>query len=296
MTLEGFQPRSLLYVPATRPEWIPKAWDSGADAVILDLEDSVSVDRKSEAREYARRALAEVAAASTRPGQLWVRINSAEAEAEADLTAVVGPGLTGVIVPKSEPDSLDAVVSLLDELEASASTQAGQTRVTALIETALGVQKVAEIATVNRVSRLALGEADLAGALGMAPDERGTELYPVRLAVILASAAAGIARPVGPVHTRIGDKSGLVATCLEQVRQGFRARTAVHPSQVSTINFAFTPSSDEIQAARETIRLFEAAYEAGTGAVLAPNGKLLDLATIRSAREVLSRSIPCGEG
>ena len=282
-------PRSLLYVPATRPGWVAKAWAAGADAAVLDLEDAVPGDRKDEGRAAAAEALARHAAEPAEgAGQLWVRVDTDDTE--ADLRAVVGRGLTGLLVPKAEPESLSAVAELLASLEADAGLPERHTRVTAVVETARGLQRLEEVAWSPRVTRLALGEADLAGELGIIPDEWRTELYPARFALVLASAAAGLARPVGPVHTALDDAEGLAETCAEQLRQGFRARTAIHPSQVAIINATFTPSTDEVSAAREVIAAYEAGLAAGHGAVRGPGGALLDRATVRQAHDTLSRA------
>ena len=284
-------PRSLLYVPATRPEWVAKGWAAGSDAVILDLEDAVPPDRQEEGRAGAREALsahASVSEAARAAGQLWVRVDGEDTG--ADLRAVVGPGLTGILVPKADPESLAEVAQLLAALEDAAGMPAGSTRVTAVVETAYGLQRIKDIASSPRVTRLALGEADLAGELGIVPDEWRTELFPARFATVVASAAAGLSRPVGPVHTTIGDAEGLARTCNQQLRQGFRGRTAVHPSQVKIINATFTPSPEELAAAQAVVAAFEAGLTAGQGAVRGPGGMMLDRATVRQAQETLSRS------
>lgn len=280
-------PRSLLYVPATRPEWVAKGWAADADAVILDLEDAVPPERQGEGRSAAREALADHASGSS-AGELWVRIDSQEYE--EDLRAVVGLGLTGVLVPKAEPESLAAVARALSSLESTVGLPEGATRLTAVIETAHGAQRIAEVAAAPRVTRLALGEADLAGELGIIPDAHRTQLYPVRFGVVLASAAAGLPAPVGPVHTVMDDPKGLDDTCVEQLRQGFRGRTAIHPSQVGVINAVFTPSAEEVRNAREILAVYEEGLAAGRGAVRGPDGVLLDRATVRQAQDVLSRT------
>lgn len=288
MSASAPDPRSLLYVPATRPEWVAKGWGACADAVILDLEDALPPDRKSEGREAASQALAAHAAENTPSGQLWVRLNADAVE--ADLEAVVGPGLTGVVVPKAELELLRHVAHLLTRLEALRGVRDGSVRVTATLETALGVQRLESVASSARVTRLALGEADLAGELGLVPDDRRTQLFPVRFAVVLASAAAGLARPVGPVHTVVGDDEGLRSSSEEQLRQGFRGRTAIHPDQVAIINEAFSPTAEDVRRAHELLHAYEAGVSEGRGAVIGPSGALLDRATIRQAQDTLFRA------
>ncbi len=282
--------RSLLYVPGTHTRWLPKAWAGGADAVILDLEDGVAADRKQEARGLARAAIEEHGAAGASSGQLWVRVDGDAVE--TDLEAVLRHGLHGVVLPKAEPRSLAALAEVIARLEASRNLPDGATQVVALVETAVGAQRIEELAGSARVSRLALGEADLAADLGIRPDARRTELFPLRFAAVLASAAAGLPAPIGPVHTVIDDLDGLRSTCEDQLRQGFRARTAVHPRQVADINAAFSPSAEEIASARRTVSAFEAALASGQAVGRDEHGVVLDRATVRHSREVLARAAP----
>lgn len=235
--------RSYLYVPADREKLLAKAHLRGADALILDLEDAVTPANKEVARTSAAAHLAD-----PRPGQLWVRVNSDRAA--EDIAAVASPALAGVWVPKAEPELLAAVDVALGAAERRLGLPDRTFQVIALIETARGVLDVARVATSPRVLRLGLGEADLAGELGLQPGPDGAELAPIRSQVVVASAAAGITAPVGPVETVLGDAVRLAASTRALLRQGFRARTAVHPDQLATINEVFTPSAAEIEAAR----------------------------------------------
>jgi citrate lyase subunit beta/citryl-CoA lyase len=281
-------PRSLLYVPGDRPHWVPKAWASDADAVILDLEDSVAPARRALAREDTARVVAENIVDGVTAGEIWVRVD-ASTLAE-DLTAVVGPGLRGVMLAKAEPSSLRMAASLLDRLEAERSLPPQSLSLIALVETAQGIRHLWDVAESPRVSRMALGEADLAGELGLMPDQRRTELLPLRLAVVVASASAGLERPIGPVHTALDDAPGLASSSAEQLRQGFRARTAIHPNQIQTINLTFTPDAEEVDRARTIVSTYEEALASGAGAVRGPDGQIMDRATVRIAREILARA------
>lgn len=279
--------RSLLYVPGDREGWVDKALRSDADALIIDLEDAVAPAKK----DVARRLVGEAVAAAPPPGraaaiQLWVRIDSASVD--ADLEAVVAGRLHTVVVPKAEPDLLAHVAARLDALEAERELPTGAVGVLALMETAGGIDRVREVAASPRVRRLALGEADLAAELGLVPGPERAELAPLRIQVVLASAVAGLERPVGPVHTAPDDEDGLRRTCRQQYRQGFRGRTAIHPRQVGVINAEFTPAAAEVAEARELLRSFERSVAEGISAFTGEDGGLVDPATVRRAREIVA--------
>lgn len=278
MTAHGI-PRSYLYVPGDRPDRLAGALTKGADALIADLEDAVPPARKDEARERVRAWLED------EPGsgpQRWVRINADTIQ--EDLAAVVTAALTGVVVPKSEPGLLAQVDAVLRSREAERKLAAGAVAVLPLLESAVGLQRVAEVAAAPRVLRLGLGEADLTADLGLIPDEDRAMLAPLRLQVVVASAAAGIDRPVGPTSTAFRDLDAFARSGEELRRLGFRGRTAIHPSQVAVIHEVFTPKPDEVAAARDVLARFEAA---GGGGSTAADGKFIDAAVVRNAREVL---------
>jgi len=277
-------PRSYLYVPADREDRLARAADRGADALILDLEDSVP----GPAKEGARRLLAGWLRASGDPGcELWVRINGAAAE--TDITAAVTPLVTGVVVPKAEPALLARVDELLASREREIGVRAGRIRVLPVIETARGLLSVAAVAAAPRVARLGLGEADLGADLGLAsPGPR--ELLPIRLQVVIASAAAATWAPVGPTSTDFRDLAGLEDSTRALLALGFRARTAIHPAQVPVINSVFTPSETEIARARSLVEALAAAERSGSGVAIGDDGTMIDAAVARSAQEVLARA------
>lgn len=262
-------PRSYLYVPADQPDKLAGAAGRGADALIVDLEDAVALSGKEAARAAA--------ASYLDTGTAWVRINADTAV--EDLAAVASrPGLAGVVVPKAEAPLLYAVDQLL-------ASRPGLP-VLAILETARGLRTLDAVATAPRVTRLALGEADLAGELHLRPGPNREELWPIRSDVVVASAAAGLLPPVGPVHTAIRDREGLHTTTELMLRQGFRARTAITPAQLPTINAVFTPTEEEIRTARETVALLSP----GTGVAVTADGRMVDRAVLRSAREILARA------
>lgn len=269
--------RSYLYVPGHRGDRIPRALASDADAVIIDLEDAVPAADKATARETVRSVLA---AGVT--GEVWVRVDS-----PSDISAVVAPSLTGIWVPKAEPPLLSRIDAALTTAERAAGLAQGSVAVVALIETATGVLHAEEVCRSPRVVRLGVGEADLAGELRLQPDEERTELFGIRLQLVLASAAAGLAAPVGPVETNVREEELLARTTRTLLRQGFRARTALHPRQLPTINAVFTPTAEEVAAATELLTAYETA---GTGGVVDGNGRFVDPAVLRTARETITRA------
>ncbi|MCR6030511.1 CoA ester lyase [Nocardioides sp. zg-579] len=275
--------RSLLYVPGDREGWVAKASRSGADAIVIDLEDAVARSRKQEARDIAR---AELRSADPAGPQLWVRV---DAEAvEQDLEAVTWSALHTVLVPKAEPALLRTVDERLSALEAERGLPSGGIGVAALLETAVGLEELTTVARSPRVRRLAIGEADLAAELGLVPGPEREELAPIRSRVVVASAAAGLERPIGPVHTVVDDAAGLLRTCRQQYRQGFRGRTAIHPSQVIVINAEYLPAPEEVASARRLLASFDRAEAAGVSAFSGEDGSLVDPATIRRAREIVA--------
>ena len=192
-----------------------------------------------------------------------------------------------MVVPKAEPTLLAGVDRLLAEREAEHGLATGAVAVLPLIESAAGLLALPAIAAAPRVRRLGLGEADLIGELGLRPGPERAELAPIRLQAVVASAAAGVAAPVAPTSTDFRDLDTLRVTSVALLALGFRGRTAVHPGQVPVINEVFTPSEEEVAAARSLVERFEAA---GSGVGVDEAGRMVDEAVVRSAREVLSRA------
>jgi citrate lyase subunit beta/citryl-CoA lyase len=277
--------RSYLYVPGNRPDWFDSAATSGADAIILDLEDSVPGDAKAGARQSVTRWLGDRTDGSP---QLWVRINANSAA--ADVASIVTAAIAGVVVPKAEPDLLAEVGACLMARERDPGLPYAHLLLLPLVETARGLLAVAEVAAADRVARLGMGEADLAAELGLRPAADRAEMFPFRAQVVLASAAARISSPVGPTSTDVRDLSDLRPSTETLSRQGFGARTAISPSQLAIVNEVFTPSAEEVATARQLVDTFEAAQRTGRGALTGSDGRMIDAAVARSARDVLARA------
>ncbi|AHD24093.1 citrate lyase subunit beta (plasmid) [Rhodococcus pyridinivorans SB3094] len=266
-----------LYVPGDRPERFDKALASGADAIVLDLEDAVAADRKVLARETVARWIAALAPGSV---EVWVRVNPGALQ-EADIRAVAHPRLTGVWLPKvGSAHDVEQVDGLLTELCPDAA-------VSALIETAAGVFAAPAIARAPRMRFLQLGEVDLAADLGVEVDDDGTALLFARSRVIAAGVAAGIDPPPAAVSRNFRNSDALEADTRDLARLGFVGRACIHPAQLAPVRRVFTPSSEEVGKARAVLAGLEAAE---SGVAVDEAGFLIDEAVARQARRVLERA------
>jgi citrate lyase subunit beta/citryl-CoA lyase len=254
-----------LYVPGDRPERFDKAVASGAELVILDLEDAVAADRKDTAREHV---VAWLDSGSTKPTVVEVRVNAGSSADLEALAAVRAP--FAVRLPKVESaGDVDAVVAVLGR----------DVPISVLIETARGLEEVAAIAAHPAVASVSLGEADLASDLGSA-DVAVIDWARARL--LVAARAAGKPPPMMAVYTDIADLDGLAADTRRGKAMGYVGRTAIHPSQVPVIAVAFAPTSEELAWATEVL----AATAAGGVTTLA-SGEMVDPAMRRRAESIL---------
>ncbi|RJG02917.1 HpcH/HpaI aldolase/citrate lyase family protein [Noviherbaspirillum sedimenti] len=268
-------PRSYLFVPADRPERFAKALASGADAVILDLEDAVA----PAAKEGARAALAGwLAGLEEAAPHLWIRINpSATAWHDADLALTARSAIGGVVLPKTEQAS-----ALRD---VAARLAPGQ-RLLPLIESAAGLAGMRELARVERVERLLFGSIDLQLDLGMQCDEQESELAHWRAELVLASRLAGIAPPVDGVTVALDDEAALEGAVARARRMGFGAKLCIHPRQVAGVNRGFLPGEKELGWASRVL----AAVAASGGAAVAVDGKMVDAPVIALAQRLLQEA------
>jgi len=259
--------RSYLFVPATDARRVDKALASDAHAVIVDLEDAVAPDAKDDARR-----LVAVRLRTGRPGggaQL-VRINGLDtAHARADLQAIDGLALDGVVVPKAEPQPVQALPP-------------SGPPVIALIETATGLRRAFETASRPRVAKLMLGIVDLAAELGATPGPDGRELLHARSALVVDAVAAGLGGPIDGPCTAIGDEDALRAETEHAKALGFAAKACIHPAQLATVHDVYAPSEAELDWARRVV----AAAEGGRGAV-ALDGQMIDAPVVARARRLL---------
>jgi citrate lyase subunit beta/citryl-CoA lyase len=279
--------RSLLFVPADSARKLARARESGADALILDLEDSVAAANRAVARRQAREFLD-----AHGPGQIrrYVRINPlASGLALDDLAATVAGRPDGILLPKCVPDHVRTLDHYLSALEAAAGVPVGAIRIIAIAtETPAGVFALGGYAGVSpRLEAMTWGAEDLSACIGGSNRTiEGDYDGPYRLArslCLLAAAAAGV-MAIDTIYTDFKDDSGLRAECFAARRSGFSAKMAIHPGQLAIINEAFSVSAAERQWAERVIAAFAANPDAGT---LALDGKMIDKPHLVLARRLL---------
>jgi len=277
--------RSYLFVPADSERKMARVMDAGADAVILDLEDSVAADARPAARESAREFLV------NKPN-VWVRINPIDTDdAVADLEAVLPSAPAGIVLPK--PRSADDAVQLaarLDELEAVHGLEAGQTRIISICterpEALFALGSYA--AATSRLAGLSWGAEDLSAAVGATANrhEDGNWLPPYELArsLCLFAAAAAEVAAIDTVYTDFRDSEGLARYAGNARRDGFSGMLAIHPGQVEIINQAFAPTAAELEWAERIVTAFEENPNAGT---IGMDGKMIDRPHLVQAKRIV---------
>ncbi len=264
--------RSALFVPATRPERIPKARASGADVVIVDLEDAVAENLKAEARGNLDAFLA-----ANPEARLLVRINApTHAEQAADLALCARhAGVAGVLLPKVE-----------SAVQVALAASCGKP-VWPIVESARGLANLAEIAHAQGVERLSFGALDLGLDLGLANGTAGAErmLDQARYALLLQSRLAGLAGPLDSVFPDIKNLEGLARAVADARDMGFGGLLCIHPSQVAVVHETLMPSADELDWAQRIL----AAGACGDG-VFVVDGQMVDAPVIGRARRLLQRA------
>jgi citrate lyase subunit beta/citryl-CoA lyase len=223
--------------------------------------------------------------------ELWVRVNSSARLLAEDVHAVVGPAVTGICLPKTHtPEQVRSLGGLLGAAERQASLAEASIRIVALLESAAGVLSARAIAEQPRVRQLGLGELDLCAEVGIEPSADERELLPIRVQVVLASAAAGLAPPIGPLSTDFRDLDALRTSTAALRRVGFGSRWAIHPAQVPIINQAFLPTPEQLEAARGLVERYDGALDQGVGVCVDEDGQMVDEAVVRAARRTLARA------
>jgi len=286
--------RSLMFVPGHSPRMVQRALGVGEfaasqlDVAILDLEDGVPPDEKDRAR-------AAVAAALGFPSDgegpaRYVRVNRDPGPRDADLAAVLRPGLHGIVAPKVDhPDEVASLARDLDEREDAAGIARGSIPVIASIESARGLLAAHEVAaSTERVIALLFGAEDFARDLSL-PTEReaeAAELVYARSAVVVAAVAAR-KHALDGIWPDVTDADGFRRDALQGRRLGFAGKSLIHPGQIDVCNEIFSPSPAEVSYARRVVDAFEEAQAKGRGAV-ALDGKLLDPPIVERARQTLA--------
>ena len=284
--------RSLLFVPGDSEKKLAGVERCGADAVILDLEDSVAPPNKNLARRLVAEFLAQNPQ-SPRTPKLWVRINPLDSGlALADLAAVVGFRPDGIMQPKIDgPEDVRRLSHYLDALEAANGIAADTIQVLPVAtETAVAPFRLGDFASagLTRLIGLTWGAEDLAAAVGAATnlDASGEWAFTYRMArslCLLAAHAAGV-QAIDTLHVDFRNEAGLRAASRAARSEGFSGRIAIHPAQVAAINESFMPSDAEVAHARRVMAAFTANPEAGTVGL---DGKMLDIPHLRQAQQML---------
>jgi citrate lyase subunit beta/citryl-CoA lyase len=279
--------RSLLFVPADSERKLARGPQSGADALILDIEDSVVPANRPLGRSQAREFLASTGSVGLRR---YVRINPLfSGEALDDLAAVVPGRPDGILLPKCVPEDLRTLDHYLCAFEAASAIPLGTTRIIAIAtETPAAMFALGGYAGVSpRLEAITWGAEDLAACLGgnnRRFDGIYDDVYRLARSLCLAGAAAAGVTPIDTIYTDFKDEAGLAAECAAARRSGFTAKMAIHPAQIPVINNAFAASEEELAWARKVVAVFAENPDAGT---IALDGKMVDKPHLTLARRLL---------
>ena len=280
----GLVLRSLLFVPVNIDKYVEKAHTRAADAIILDLEDSIASSEKAVARTLVTDAAKLV---SRKGADVFVRINSPLRLAIPDLEAVIGHGITGITLPKCDgPGHVRLIAEAISELEAERGMDVGSTIMSVRIETAEAYFKMPEIAKSHqRIAGFGLGSEDFTLSIGVEPSTE-TLLFPKQQSIIAARAAGVL--PMGLVssgadYTRLDEMREIVK---KSRRFGFAGSSCIHPAVVPILNQEFTPNEGEIAKARVIIDEFQKAIDAGR-ASLEVDGKMVDYPVVYRAQNLI---------
>ena len=284
--------RSFLFAPGNHARRVEKAFTLGADAVIVDLEDSVAASEKMATRRPVAEALAR-----PRGCRGYVRVNAPSTPfCYGDLVAVIGEGIDGVVVPKLESAAdLHAVDWLIANLERERGMQPGSVDLVPIVETAIGVQRVDRLLQARslrpyegrwRVKRIAFGAADYANDVGLAPTLEEHELADARARLVLASRAAGVEAPLDSPWFHLREPEAFSRALERSRRSGFQGRLCIHPDQVEAVNRAYAPSEAEVASAEKIVAAFRQAEAAGSAAIQV-DGQMIDYPVVHRAQAVL---------
>lgn len=278
--------RSLFFVPVTNDRFVETAHTRGADALILDLEDSVALARKEEARGRLAAAAEKV---SRGGADVLVRINRPWRMAVRDVEAAVSPRIHSLVLSKvANAHHVRVLSEIVGECELERGMAVGTTKFVVLVETADAFPRMEEIANADpRVVAMSLGSEDFSASCGMVPDDDG--LYVPKMHMLVLARGAGII-PLGFIGTIADykDLDGLRAAAQRARRLGFMATTCIHPGQVPIVNEAYGHTAEEIAHARRVVEAAARAERDGVGAY-SVDGKMIDFPVVERARGILER-------
>ena len=285
--------RSFLFAPGNVARRVEKALGLDADAVIVDLEDSVAVSDK-----VATRARAAEALRRQRACRGYVRVNAPSTPfCFRDLVETIHPGVDGVVLPKVESAAdLHAIDWLIANLEREHGLAEGSIDLMPIVETAIGMQRVDRILQARslrpysgpwRVKRAAFGAADYANDVGLAPTLDEPELADARTRLVLASRAAGLENPIDSPWFQLREPEAFGRALARSRHAGFQGRLCIHPDQIAPVNAAYAPSREDIARAERIVAAFAAAEAQGSAAIEV-DGQMVDYPVVHRARAVLA--------
>ena len=288
--------RAPLFIPGDSQRKIEKGLTLKADAIILELEDGVAYSRKVDARQIVAHALTHL---DFGPSERLVRLNSPDTGlAEADIEATVGGQPDGYVVPKVESaETLHWVSHKLTAWEKANGQPEGTIKLLAIVETALGVMNLREIATAtSRLEALMFGAEDLASDIGAVRTPAGWEGFYAKSALVTAAAAFGL-QAIDTPYLSLKDEAGLLAEAQQARELGYSGKMAIHPAQLNPLHRVFSPTPDEIAAAQRLVMAYQEHLAQG-GGVFALDGKMIDRPLVRRAETILEkvRQINAGPG
>jgi citrate lyase subunit beta/citryl-CoA lyase len=281
--------RSSLILPVNVPRFVERAYARGADAIVLDLEDSVPPQEKAGARTLVRNSLA---VAGRGGAEVLVRVNNDPALLTDDIDAAVHPGLDGLSIPKAESATqIRAIVGQVERLERARGLTPGHVRLSLALETPRGFLAIEEIArSSDRIATMSIGVEDYCLELGVEPSPEGLELlYPVAHLVTVCK-VVGI-QPTGLVGSIAGfrDLAAFEGGAQRARQLGCEGAGCIHPDQVTVLNRVFTPDPTKVEHARRVVEAFEDGVRRGTASVNL-DGKMVDVPVYKRAQVVLARA------
>lgn len=282
--------RTLLFIPAIKQKWLEDLTKYEVDAIIIDLEDSVPVSEKANARKNINQLIDYFQTVTDI--DIFIRINKDDLKQtydEVDLQIAVQPGIDGIVLPKVKvPAEIDSLSDAITKLEKSRDMPIGSTAILPILETAKSIYYCYEIANSERVigiTGLSSKNGDVQRALRTEWTESGLESLYIKSKVVLAARAANVT-PIGGLWQNIHDHEGLRKSAEFNRQLGFDGELIIHPDNASVINNVYSPSSEEIAYYEGMIAAFEKAQEKGEAAVMY-EGSHIDLAHIETAKDIL---------
>ena len=276
--------RSRLYIPGNTGHMMQNAGLFGADSIILDLEDAVSIEQKIEARYLVRNTLRII---DFKDSEVIIRINPLDSQwGVDDLEQVVPAEPDVILLPKCESkEDIDELAAILQELEEKNNIEE-PIWIMPLIETAKGVLKAYEIASSNeRVVALCFGAEDFTADMGISRTREGKETLWARQMIAISAKAAGI-QAMDTVFSDLDDMEGLYLSAKEAKEIGFDGKGLIHPSQIAVVHQAFKPDKKEVEKAKRIVEAFEESQKRGLG-VISVDGKMIDLPVVKRAQKIL---------